>query len=180
MQSFNKLNIHELHYEMNLKKESRTKSFDVVLERCHNKIKLAAKKELSRTYFDVPEFILGLPVYKLNDCITHIYNNLKRSGFVVKYFFPKLIYISWDFSEINYENDKLQELNQDYKSIEQKPKLMLPRESDRLLLSNTSNKIIDTVNSSNEKTTNRKTITSTSTNNVSHVNSRGKFVLNLD
>ena len=95
------LNIYELHDEINKKKEKRTRSFDKILETCHQKIINASKKELFKVYFDVPDFVLGLPVYDLSECIKYIVKSLENNGFLVKYIFPKLLYISWDFKEIN-------------------------------------------------------------------------------
>jgi hypothetical protein len=96
-----KLNIYELHDEINKKKEKRSRSFDKVLEICHQKVINASKKELVKVFFDVPEFVIGLPVYDLSECIRYIVKSLEENGFLVQYFFPKLLYISWDFNEIN-------------------------------------------------------------------------------
>lgn len=98
------LNIYELHDEINKQKEKRSKSFDKVLETCHQKIINASKKELFKVYFDVPDFVLGLPVYDLTECIKYIVKSLENNGFLVHYMFPKLLYISWDFKEINKEH----------------------------------------------------------------------------
>ena len=94
------LNIYELHEEINKKKKKRSQSFDHVLGTCHQKIKNASKKELVKVFFDVPEFVIGLPVYDLTECIKHLIKSLEENGFLVQYFFPKLLYISWDFDEI--------------------------------------------------------------------------------
>lgn len=95
------INIYELHNEISKKKEKRTQCFDKILELCHAKIKQASKKELSKMYYDVPEYVVGLPMYDLTNCISHLVSCLKQNGFLVEYFFPKLLYISWDFDEIN-------------------------------------------------------------------------------
>ena len=142
-----KINIYELHGEMNKKRENRTKSLDFVLERCHNKIRNASKKELPRTLFDVPEFVIGLPVYNLNDCILHIMTSLNQNGFVVKYFFPKLLYISWDFDEINRnQNIALAKELVTY-SEKQNHDLDKLRSVDRMLLTSRAQKVIDTTGS---------------------------------
>ena len=65
------------------------RSFDKVLELCHNKIKDASTKELTKMYFDVPEYVIGLPMYNLSNCIEHIVRCLKQNGFHVIYYFPK-------------------------------------------------------------------------------------------
>jgi len=128
------LNINELHSAINRKKESRTLSFDAVLERCHMKVRNASKNELYRIYFDVPDFLLGYPIYKLNDCIMYIFNHLSQDGFVVKYLFPKTLYISWDIEEIN--NFQRVQLNAPPNlTVPERLQLQLPRSSDQLLMS---------------------------------------------
>lgn len=142
-----RLNIYELHSEINKKKEHRTKSLDHVLERCHTKIRNASKKELHRTWFEVPEFIIGLPVYNLNDCIIHLMTSLNQNGFVVKYFFPKVLYISWDFDEINQCQNIA--LAKDLISHSGKnPQLEQLRSVDAMLLTSKAHKVIDTSASS--------------------------------
>ena len=144
------LNINELHSEINRRKERRNKSFDAVLEKCHEKIKKACKSELYRTLYDVPDFLLGYPIYKLNECILYIYKYLQQDGFIVKYFFPKTLYISWDLKEINnYQNTQLKIPNL---TPTERLELQLPRESDKLLLSQKTNDIILNKSEKNKKT----------------------------
>jgi hypothetical protein len=140
-----KLNIYELHSEMNRRKQNRTKSLDHVLERCHNKIRNASKKELARCLFDVPEFVIGLPVYNLNDCIIHLMTSLNQNGFVVKYYFPKLLYISWDFDEINHsQNNALsKELISYAAGTNPNPEMDHLRSMDKMLLTSAAQKSFD-------------------------------------
>jgi len=179
-----KLNIYELHGEMNRRKETRTRSMDNVLERCHNKIRSASKKELSRIYFEVPEFVIGLPVYKLNDCILHIMKSLNQNGFVVKYFFPKLLYISWDFDEINDMHNKLleQDTTHHYNKTNPVKEIDSIREMDKMLL--TSKAIQSNKLSIASESTNKQRDNSSKKNKkipyIAEVNNKGKFVLNLD
>jgi hypothetical protein len=53
---------------------------------------------------EVPEYVCGFPLYDLNSCIKYLIDSLKVNGFLVKYYFPKVLYISWDFEEIKNEN----------------------------------------------------------------------------
>jgi hypothetical protein len=146
------LNIYELHQEIHKKKVSRTVTYDKVLDICHNKIKIAAKNELLRVCFDVPEFVIGLPVYDLNECIKYVMSNLNRNQFMVQYYFPKILYISWDWDEIN--NAKTLKITNEKPETEKSTELLpvpkrlfhtvgdqtidggglLPQESDRLLI----------------------------------------------
>ena len=89
------LNILELHKNINEKANKRKQYFTTVLEKCHSKIRRASEKELYECIYDVPEFVVGLPVYKITDCIIFLFENLKENGFNVKYHYPKFLYISW-------------------------------------------------------------------------------------
>lgn len=44
--------------------------------------------------------MMGFPVYDLNSCLTYVIDSLKKNGFLVKYYFPKVVYVSWDYNEI--------------------------------------------------------------------------------
>jgi hypothetical protein len=136
------LTVYEIHNHLEKKKAARSKSFEKVLEICFNKIKVATDKELFRILFDVPEYVLGLPVYNINHCTKYIMQSLSENGFMVKYFFPKTLYISWDFDEINQVDQ--QRTNKQIKS----DTLLLPRPltmstQDRLLLSSQDVKFME-------------------------------------
>lgn len=147
------LNINELHTVINRKKESRTLSFDAVLERCHLKIRNASNNEMYRVYYDVPDFLLGYPIYKLNDCILYIFNHLTQDGFVVKYLFPKTLYISWDIAEIN--NFQQMQLNVPSITPTERLQMQLPRSSDQLLI---AHKLLKTTNISKSNRDDKKVI----------------------
>ena len=43
----------------------------------------------------MPEYVFGEPIFKLPECILFIITNLKNSGFIIKYYKPNVIYITW-------------------------------------------------------------------------------------
>ena len=51
----------------------------------------------------VPEFIVGAPIYNMTECLEFVINALKKNGFLVRYYFPKMLYVSWDIDEIKSE-----------------------------------------------------------------------------
>ena len=84
--------------EVQAKKQSkRSESFEHILDKCHKTIKRSI--EILRTnqhcFFEIPEFVIGYPLYDLNECIQYIVQKLTTNGFYVKYFFPRVLYISW-------------------------------------------------------------------------------------
>ena len=100
-----KLNILDIHRTMMQKKARRNEAFEKVLSICHTRIKAAAEDSKMFLFFVVPEFIIGFPIFSINDCLEYIMNQLKKNGFLVKYYFPKILYVSWDLDEIEREKN---------------------------------------------------------------------------
>jgi hypothetical protein len=105
-----RLNILDLHRKMNEKSIKTTECFEKVLDICHKKILLHSDKKISKFFFEVPEYIFGLPLFDTNECIMFVMDSLKRNGFIAVYHFPRFIYVSWDLQEI--EESKRQSKNQ--------------------------------------------------------------------
>jgi len=89
------INIFELQNSINQKENLRISVFQKILEKCHQKIKTAAVNEQYFVLFDVPQYIVGLPLYNLNKCIEYLINQLKENGFTVEHKVPKLLVVSW-------------------------------------------------------------------------------------
>lgn len=89
------INIFELQNTIHKKKARRTNVYNSILQKCHMKIEEAAKKEKYFCYYDVPEYVIGLPLYNISECIEHVIDQLKENGFKVEYLFPKMIHVSW-------------------------------------------------------------------------------------
>lgn len=96
-----KLNILELHRTLNDLKYKNIECFEKVVESCHKKIMSQTKSNKQNCFYEVPMYVFGFPIFDLNKCIEYLINSLESDGFLVKYFFPKYLYISWDFEEIN-------------------------------------------------------------------------------
>ena len=99
--------------------------FDKVLELCHKKIIASSDNKKTRIFYEVPDFMVGFPLYDINECITHVMQSLKTNGFLTIYYFPKYIYVSWDLEEIekskednkkNGHRDNINKLDFKYKS----------------------------------------------------------------
>ena len=120
------LSVRDLTVQIQARQLKRHQIFDKILEMCYNNIKRNADKSQLFCLFEVPEFVIGMPLYDLNECITYLVEKLKNSEFLVKYYFPKVLYISWNINEINENN--LQNQLQLIKSIEAPPKLLPAKE----------------------------------------------------
>ena len=98
------LNINTLFEEMDQKVLNRLKMFDDILVQIHNKIKLSSKNKTLFCTFQIPEFLIGKPLYKIEDLRKYLINSLNRDKFDVLYIHPNLLFISWDKQRKNKRN----------------------------------------------------------------------------
>lgn len=87
--------ISDIQSSIQKKAEKRKESFNKVLEMCFKRIENGAKFDKIACFFDVPEFVIGYPLFDLNECIMYVYSQLVKNGFQVQYIFPRILYISW-------------------------------------------------------------------------------------
>lgn len=106
------INIFELNYNRDQKEIKKYKIFRRILDKIHTRIKHLSKKCVSYLFYKIPDFVLGIPAYKIEECGEYIRDKLERNGFVVVLTPPNLLYISWDHipSSIKYPHvDNLRE-----------------------------------------------------------------------
>jgi len=89
--------------------KARLRAYDQILKQIQVRIKTTAELPGNPNYlvYTVPPFILGLPAIDLQDCIVYIVHQLRTSGFVVRFTYPNLLYISWQ----HYEQEYMREQN---------------------------------------------------------------------
>lgn len=80
---------------MTVKQERKKESYMKVVSEVFGKIKKVALLSKSCCFFEVPDFMLGFPIYDLNECIQFVMTFLKERGFDVHYLFPRILYITW-------------------------------------------------------------------------------------
>ena len=108
-----KLNILELHRTIKAKQGLIREVYDIILNKCHRRIELTTENQKLKCFFEVPSFVLGYPLYDLNKCVEYIINALKNNGFVIEYYFPNYIYISWDIEEEQKRDQIKKPINKD-------------------------------------------------------------------
>lgn len=89
------LNISELRNQVLMKQRRRTAVYDEVLKKCHFRIQRAATNEQYECAYEVPRYVVGLPLYSMDECIDHIKEQLSQNGFTVTYMFPVTLQITW-------------------------------------------------------------------------------------
>ena len=90
------LNINSLFEEQDKIVINRLKLFDDILVQIHNKIKLNSKNKTFYCTHQIPEFLIGKPLYKVEDLRKYLIDSLKRDKFDVLYIHPNLLFISWE------------------------------------------------------------------------------------
>jgi hypothetical protein len=93
-------NVKELNAQLVSRQTRRHVCFEKTLEACSSFIKKHADKNATVCFYVVPEFLIGYPLYDINECITYIKDKLEKSGYLTKYYFPRILYISWNVNEI--------------------------------------------------------------------------------
>ena len=112
------LNIHKL-YESSRKKElKKFETFDKILQRCHNKITLYAENRKTECIYEVPGFIIGVPLYDINELREYLVSSLNKNGFILKQIPPNWIYISWDIKNKKKMKIKSEKRKEDFRFVE--------------------------------------------------------------
>jgi len=89
--------------------KARLRAYNQVLSQIHTRIHMTSELAGNPNYviYTVPPFILGLPALDLQDCIVYLVHQLRTSGFMVRFTYPNLLYISW----AHYEQEYMREQN---------------------------------------------------------------------
>lgn len=108
------------------KEESRIKIYQSIYEKCIKRIRYFLDKNLSVCYFDVPTFIIGMPLYDIRACICYIIIKIRKANIAISYFYPNRLYINWENQYLKNRKSK----EKQFLAIEyQKTKKVLPLDS---------------------------------------------------
>lgn len=97
------LNIVQLYKSIVERQKQRVQAFDKVVSACHNHIINVNNVDGMKCLYRVPEFVWGVPPYNLDECIKYLMDKLRDGGFHVKYYFPNVLFISWDIADLEKE-----------------------------------------------------------------------------
>lgn len=86
-------------YTLNSKREQRNKNktffYHKILNLCFNRINHYSDKMKIQCFFMVPKFVLGIPIYNIEECSKYITLYLQKKGLKSMYIKPNIIYIYW-------------------------------------------------------------------------------------
>ena len=75
------LNAKDLVRQQKKKDKEKNVIYQKVYDRIEKKISMASAQNFYKCLYEIPEFMLGLPLYNLNECINYVDKKLKENGF---------------------------------------------------------------------------------------------------
>jgi hypothetical protein len=118
------LKITDLYSRINEKILKSLEIYDDVLVKCHNRIKYNSDLEKTYCFYQIPEFIIGVPIFNIQEMRTYIINSLQNNGFQIMYIEPNWLFISWckdnrkKLVNSNFKKEIKQKEKSKYKSTE--------------------------------------------------------------
>lgn len=85
----------ELIKKHNEKKKQKEEIYKKVFVAVEKKILMASNSGSLYCWYQVPEFFINLPIYNVKSCIKFVKKKLLENGFVVEWFKPNILLISW-------------------------------------------------------------------------------------
>jgi hypothetical protein len=85
----------DLVKEQQEKNNIKKKNYHKVYKRIEKKILQASSVNEYKCWYEIPEFILGIPLYSFDDCKNYVINKLKNDGFKTEMISNNVILIDW-------------------------------------------------------------------------------------
>jgi len=71
----------ELVKKQKKKEDEKKKVYEKIYERIVKKIKMASDLNFFQCNYEIPELLLGIPIYNLSDCIEYVDKKLQKNEF---------------------------------------------------------------------------------------------------
>jgi len=103
------INIDELYEYKKNNDLNKLALFQKILNRVHVRIKTTSRQKKNENFcwYIIPEIMIGVPKYDQGECIAYIMDKLKENGFLVRYFHPNTVLISWQHWVPSYVRDEI-------------------------------------------------------------------------
>jgi hypothetical protein len=85
----------ELIKQQKEREERKKLTFDKIYSHIEKKIVLASAGDYYYTWYQIPEFLVGLPMYSLTECQKYVEKKLKNNGFETEFFQPNILLVKW-------------------------------------------------------------------------------------
>ena len=115
------IDMKELYSTINAKTLRRMELYDSILKKCHSRILYNSNLQRTYCFYQIPEFIIGVPLYDVIELRKYIMNSLKTNGFELLYVEPNWLFIYWNLKSTKSlikNNNPTKQVNNQYKSID--------------------------------------------------------------
>lgn len=99
----NHFSVNEIQKKQREKEKNRMKIYEIISKRCFEKIKASSLNEETFCFFQLPEYLPGLPLYNMTECVMFLLNVLHSNGFHARYCDHFYIYITWVLPKPNFK-----------------------------------------------------------------------------
>lgn len=89
------ISLHNIQSLYDEKQSKKKKLYDKILMRAITVMKESAQLGKNMCMYVVPELVLGMPVYNVEECVLYISDNLKSKGFETVFAKPNVVFIFW-------------------------------------------------------------------------------------
>ena len=90
------INMKELYSTINQKTLRRMELYDFILKKCHSRILYNSGLQRTYCFYQIPEFVIGVPLYDIIELRNYVMNSLKTNGFEILYIEPNWLFIYWN------------------------------------------------------------------------------------
>lgn len=87
--------IRTLYHREKNRDDHRQELYDTIVRKVHHRVQTVALRKETQCLFEVPQFILGTPLYDPFQCTGYVIQTLKAQGFLVQYYHPNVLHINW-------------------------------------------------------------------------------------
>lgn len=77
------------------KRDKKVKTFERIYETLEKKIIMASTSDYNHVWYEIPEYLLGQPFYKILDCKDYLIPKLNESGFKSEFYEPNFLLVKW-------------------------------------------------------------------------------------
>ena len=115
------IDMKELHATINKQTLKRMELYDSILKKCHSRILYNSNLQRTYCFYQVPEFVIGTPLYDILELRNYIMNSLKTNGFEILYIEPNWLFIYWNVKgvkRLTKNTNITKQVNNQYKSTD--------------------------------------------------------------
>ena len=115
------IDMKELYSTINQKTLKRMELYDSILQKCHSRILYNSGLQRTYCFYQIPEFVIGTPLYDISELRNYVMNSLRTNGFEILYVEPNWLFIYWNVKgakSLTKNTNVSKQVNNQYKSTD--------------------------------------------------------------